>query len=267
MPDQQLSSILEADSGLDGAGVISNPSKSLTNSSEETDAFQFLSNHISFAQVSAPELKALADASHFETFLSGDYLSIEGDIESSYGFILVSGRIGMTKTSINGKELIVELLAAGDIFGLILALSLEKLTTQLSARAQTKSQVLWIPSKNFVSLINNHSILYRECFAHLLHSLQSSYGLSRGLAHDRVEVRIATILVTLARRFSRRLPAIQDQTIDITRQQIADLTGTTAESAIRVTRAMQRKGLINIKRPGIVRVLNLDALQALAEGE
>ncbi len=55
--------------------------------------------------------------------------------------------------------------------------------------------------------------------------------------------------------------------IDIIRQQIADLTATTPETAIRVIRSMQRDGLINIKKPGVVRVLDLDAINEIAESE
>jgi CRP-like cAMP-binding protein len=58
---------------------------------------------------------------------------------------------------------------------------------------------------------------------------------------------------------------MQDHTIDITRQQIADLTGTTPETAIRVTRALQSRGLIEMSQPGIIKVLNPEALQALAD--
>jgi CRP/FNR family transcriptional regulator len=172
----------------------------------------------------------------------------------------------MTKTSISGKELIVELLAPGDSFGLIITLSPEKLPAQISARSHAMSQVLWVPVQNLLHLLHHNQYIYRLIVSQLLNHLHSSYQLSRGLAHDRVAVRIATVLVSLASKFSRP-STISEHTIDITRQQIADLTGTTAESAIRVTRAMQRDKLIDIQRPGIVRIVDLKGLQLLAETE
>jgi CRP-like cAMP-binding protein len=232
---------------------------------KKPDVYEFLNTHDTFSSLPESEIKKLAEVCRFATLVPGEYITIEGNRESLSGFIVVSGRLSMLKTSINGKELVVELLAPNDIFGLLVSLSLEKLPAQLSARAQTKSQVLWMPIINLLPLLSAHPILYREFVAYLLHTLQSSYRISRGLAHDRVEVRIAAILSSLAIKFARVLPAPQDHTIDITRQQIADLTGTTPESAIRVTRAMQRDGLIDIKRPGVVRVINLEALQTLAE--
>ncbi len=236
-------------------------------SSDGAGEHRFLSAHPMFSQLSPNELKTLANSSRFATVGAGEYITVEGDEESLYGFIVVSGRLSMMKTSINGKELVVELLGPGDIFGLLLTLTLEKLPAELSARAQSLSEVLWVPIKNLLPALNAHPKIYRGFIAYLLHRLQSSYRISRGLAHDRVEVRIAALLSSLALKFARLPPAVQDLTIDITRQQIADLTGTTAETAIRETRAMQLDGLIDITHPGIVRVLNLDALNEIAEGQ
>jgi CRP-like cAMP-binding protein len=108
-------------------------------------------------------------------------------------------------------------------------------------------------------------MIFKEIITHLIICLQSSYNLSRGLAHDRVDVRIAATLTSLALKFSRPLGPNKLPTINFTRQQLADLTGTTSETAIRVTRAMQRNGLIDIKRPGIIKILDLVALQELSD--
>lgn len=227
---------------------------------------EFLASIKPFSQLPTQEREDLASQCRFASVEPGEYITVEGADKSLYGFIVVTGRFAMTKTSISGKELIVELLAPGDTFGLLLTLSPEKLPAQLSARSHAISQVLWVPVQNLLQLLNHNQHIYRLFVSQLLHHLHSSYQLSRGLAHDRVSVRIATVLVSLAHKFSRP-NTIADHTIDITRQQIADLTGTTAESAIRVTRAMQRDKLIDIQRPGIVRVVDMKGLQLLAETE
>ena len=105
----------------------------------------------------------------------------------------------------------------------------------------------------------------KDYVAHLILCLQSSYSLSRGLAHDRVEVRIASVLSSLALKFAKSSPADGSYTIKFTRHVLADITGTTTETAIRVTRAMQRAGLIDIKLPGVIRILNQKALSEIVE--
>lgn len=231
------------------------------------DKFNFLRRLNVFARVSDSELQLLADSSCLATYRTGDYIAIESGVVSSRGFIVVSGRLAMTKTSVSGKELIVELLGPGDLLGLLITLSCEEFSTQLSTRAQSDSLILWVPIESFNLVLGQFPLIYRELVGDLLHRLQISYNLSRGLAHDRVEVRIATVLSSLALRFSRQYPSVQEHIIDITRQQVADLSGTTPESAIRVTRAMHKDGLILIKRPGTIQILDLAGLQLLIDGD
>ena len=78
-------------------------------------------------------------------------------------------------------------------------------------------------------------------------------------------MRVAAVLAALALKFAGAAPAEYASVIEITRRQIADLAGTSSETAIRVTRALQRKGIIDLGRPGVIRVLNLAALQKIAE--
>jgi CRP-like cAMP-binding protein len=231
------------------------------------DAYGFMSVLPEFSTIPAAELKQFASTARLVTLNAGEFIAVEGDEVKSHGFIVVSGRIAMLKSSHSGKELIVELLQSGDIFGLLLMLSRDRLPAQLSAKALQKSTVLWLSFNGFNEMLKTHEDLFKAFVAHLLICLQSSYHLSRGLAHDRVEVRIASILVSLALKFTKTDPRLEEYTINFTRQQLADLTGTTPETAIRVTRAMQREQLIEIARPGVIKILNLSALQSLAEGD
>jgi len=98
--------------------------------------------------------------------------------------------------------------------------------------------------------------------------LRASHDISRGLAYDRVEVRIASTLSALVPKFSTSNDSNSDEeifTIDITRQELADLTGTSPETAIRITKAMERDGLLDLSRPCIIKILDLDRLQEICE--
>ena len=54
--------------------------------------------------------------------------------------------------------------------------------------------------------------------------------------------------------------------IRVTRKELAELSGTTVETAIRVTKAMERDGLLDLTDHGIVKVSKVEALTELAEG-
>ena len=246
-------------------GQTSKP-KSLVHIPTENELItQFLCSLPEFSCLPASEVGALSGLCRTASLTSGEYITVEGDDASTHGFIVMSGRLAMLKTSASGKDLIVELLQKGDIFGLLLMLAAERLPEQLSARALQATQILWVPFIGFTHLLSGHPLLFKNFVAHLLLCLQSSYKLSRGLAHDRVEVRIAAVLASLAIKFLREMKGDEGVTINFTRQQLADLTGTTPETAIRVTRAMQHDGLIQIVRPGIIRIVDRAKLLELAE--
>ncbi len=238
---------------------------SLKLKSEKLTAFKFLESLREFSKIPASELQTLADTCRFASYKSNQYIRSEGDEESLYGFIVVTGRLALFKNSNSGKELIVDILQSGDIFGMLLMLAAERLPEQLSVRSVQKAKLLLVPLKSFNKLIEAHPILFKEFVAHILISLQSSYNLSRGLAHDRVNVRIATILFSMTLKSTTKNLANEPFTIRLTRNILANLTGTTTETAIRVTRMMHTDGLIDITTPGVIKILKINELLKIVE--
>ncbi len=227
---------------------------------EKLTILEFLSCIREFSIIPRSELQALADCSRFISYETNQFVRSEGDEKSLYGFIVVTGRLTLFKTSNSGKDLIVDILQPGDNFGLLLKLANENLPEQLSVRAIQKAKLLLVPIKNFRRLIETYPLLCKEFVAHLLISLQSSYNLSRGLAHDKVNVRIATVLIKMSLLYSKLDQEDTYHTVILTRQQLANLTGTTTETAIRITRAMQNEGLIDLTRSGIIKILKIEGL-------
>ena len=98
-----------------------------------------------------------------------------------------------------------------------------------------------------------------------------SHNLSCSLAHSRVEHRIVSTLIALLPEFGKS--PVQPQlgysigsskdsaftsSIYMTRKELADLTGTTPETAIRVTKHLEREGLLDLTRPGIIKILDIN---------
>jgi two-component system, response regulator PdtaR len=254
--------------GSETKRVHAEPSPLPTRISEEgvgdVGVSEFLRCTSVFSRLPAKELQFLADACHFASVKAGDLIAYEGE-ENASSFIVVEGRVAMFKTSLNGKELIVELLPPGDLFSIVVAL--QRLPYPLTARAQTDSKLLWVPCSTLSLVLDRHPELYRDFTEQMANRLRSSHDLARGLAHDRVEVRIASTLCALVPRFAIVKEDERSYVIGMTRQEIADLTGTTPETAIRTTKAMEREGLLDLARPGVVKIVNLSGLQELADSE
>jgi len=236
--------------------------------------FNFLSKLPLFQVLPAPIIKSFAERSTIREFAAGEFLIFEGD-KSEFAFVPSAGRICVMKTSAEGKELILSLIAPGDVAGFLFVL--EPFSGELAVRAQVASRVLLLPAKIFKDAMLKSVELANKVTEKLAESLMLSHKLSSSLAHSRVEDRITNTLIALLPEFGKSTvertpgPGAKQPTepskgksigyrIYITRRELADLTGTTPETAIRVTKNLERAGVLNLSRPGVIEILDINQL-------
>jgi len=94
--------------------------------------------------------------------------------------------------------------------------------------------------------------------------LRSSAEQIRSLAVERVEQRIARVLLKLAESAGSDTPEGRVIEMPLTRQDVADMTGTTVETAIRVMSKFRRQELIKTRRGKVV-LVDTVILQEIAE--
>jgi CRP-like cAMP-binding protein/CheY-like chemotaxis protein len=212
-----------------------------------------------FSTLSDATLARMAQGSREESVPANTQIMLEGD-KVAAGFLVLSGRVALVKSSESGRDLAVELMAPGDSLALAAAASSEHCL--VAARAQIDSTVLWIPRSRLMLAFDECPELSRTFLRELFLRLGSSHDLARSLAHDSVEIRVAAALSTLVPRFGvgQAVPF----TLKMTRQELADITGSTSETVIRTTKAMERAGLLDLSRAGRIRVLNLERLRGMA---
>ena len=216
-----------------------------------------LQNNPLLQSVPDNELVHFAKQCSLRKFTAGKLIAFEGDVRDK-GFLVISGRVALLKTSLSGKELIVDLLLPNELFGIALALETEPYS--ITARTQLASEIVFAPKPAIVQLLESHPELYRAFVDIVSSRLKKSQDTARELAHERVEQRIASALNSLSPDGS----SAKQPRICITRQEIADLTGTTVETAIRVTKTMERDGLLNLSQNGVILIRDRERLQAIA---
>ena len=126
-----------------------------------------------------------------------------------------------------------------------------------SAQAVVKTRVLGINSRDFLSFVAAHPAVALRIISILGGRLRDAQSRLRDLAGERVEQRLSTILLMLASKFGSSLP--------FTRQEIADMSGTTTETAIRVLGRLKAGGIISSTRGNVV-ILDETKLRLLSEG-
>jgi CRP/FNR family transcriptional regulator len=123
---------------------------------------------------------------------------------------------------------------------------------------------LVIARNDCLTLVNRFPVFALAVIADLGTRLRSSAEQIRSLAVERVEQRIARVLLKLAESAGSDAPEGRIIEMPLTRQDVADMTGTTVETAIRVMSKFRRLELIRTRRGKVV-LVDTALLQEIAE--
>ena len=216
-----------------------------------------------FAGIPARELSALAAGAHEQSYRGREYVFMEG--EPAEWFCLVrTGRVKIVRASRGGKEVVLELLGPGEPFGGVAVI--ERRPYPASAQATEPSVVLKIAREPIVALTERHPGIIREMALMIGRRLRAAHDSVRSLAADPVEARLAAALLRLAERDGQRGPRGITLPYHLTRQSLADMTGTTVETAIRIISRWQKERLVRDTGGRLV-LPDVEALRLIAEDE
>jgi CRP-like cAMP-binding protein len=191
-----------------------------------------------------------------------EYVFFEGDGPAQLWF-LERGRVKLLKHSDTGKDVIVTVISAGGFIGG--AASPDKAVYPVTAQAIEPSSLRVFPENAYIEMLR----LYPDVSILIIHGLEQrlneAYDTIRSMAVERVERRIARLLLKLAGSLGKPVGG-ERILIDmpLSRQEIAEMTGTTVESAIRVMSKFRKQGLVESKN-GKVFLVNPHALVRIAD--
>jgi CRP/FNR family transcriptional regulator len=159
---------------------------------------------------------------------------------------------------------VLELLGPGEVFGGVAVI--EKRPYPASAQATETTVVLKIPAPPVIALAERHPSFIREMALMIGRRLRAAHDSVKSLAVDPVEARLAGALVRLAEREGTRGKTGVTLPFHLTRQSLADMTGTTVETTIRILSRWIKDGLLADEGGRLV-LGDLDGLRERAEGE
>jgi CRP/FNR family transcriptional regulator len=213
------------------------------------------------ATLKAEDRAALAALCQLQAFEKGEKIFEEGEPADKIYFLFV-GRVKIVKSTPD-RDLIIEILGPGEPVGTVAAF--ERRPFPATAVAIEPCGVLAIPEREFFSLIERRPEITRRLLAGLTLRLIT---LNKRLADmtGSVEYRAARLFTTLAERMGRREKDGVSIPLALSRQEIADLVGTTVETAIRVMSRWQKEGLVETDKSGFL-IRNPEALSQIAPAE
>ena len=227
------------------------------------DASAFLKTSPVFAVLPAREIEALGAVTVEETHRPREYIFMEGD-PARWFCVVKSGHVKILRHSRTGKDVVLELLGPGEVFGGVAVI--ERRPYPAAAQATDSAVVLKIPAETMIAVSERHPSLIRELALLIGRRLRAAHDSVTSLAVDPVEARLAAALLRLADREGTRSKQGLALPFHLTRQSLADMTGTTVETAIRIVSRWLKDGLVRDEGGRFV-LVGLEALRALAEGK
>lgn len=190
----------------------------------------------------------------------GEYIFREGD-PADYFHIVKEGTVKCVKSSSDGKECTLKVLMPGDLFCCETAV-FDGAPYPGSAQPMGDVSILRLRKKSYFEVLRRNPDAALEVIKYLGQRLNEAQENAKVLALDRAEQRLASLLVNLASRAGVREAGGIRLTVHLTRQDLADMTGITAETAIRIMGRFKRARLVFGPAKGIV-ILDLARLKHL----
>lgn len=191
----------------------------------------------------------------------GDVLWGAGDPAETLTLV-VSGRVKIVRHGAGG-DVILEIFSRGESVGAVAVYN--RMPYPASAIAMEPSAILCVPASHWFDLLERHPDLSRRLILELTRLNMSLARKVEEMRGQRVEVRIAQLFLGLAERSGRETSEGTEIPVALSRQEVAELVGTTVESAIRTLSRWNREGLLVTGERRFL-VPSCERLRAVAEG-
>jgi CRP-like cAMP-binding protein len=222
---------------------------------------ELLASSTLYRNLSAADQRRLAQVSLARAYDKGDTVFAEGDAPD-FLFTIASGRVKVVKLLPSGKEIILEIFGPGDPLGAVVAY--EGRPYPASAIALERSACILVRRTEFFSLLEGHPSFVRGFLTGMAQRIVELTRRIPEVAGGRVETRFAHLFLKLAERVGVSRPGGRFVPMALTRQELADLTGTTPETCIRIMSRWGKEGVVATERDGFL-VRDTGALERLLE--
>lgn len=213
-----------------------------------------------FRVLSPEDRRRVAEVARIATYHKKDVIFEEGS-PPDYFYTIAAGRVKIFKMTPSGKDVVLEIFGPGDPFGAVAVY--EGRPFPASAVALEDTTCIQIPRQAFFSLLEQYPTLVRGLLLGLTRRLVELTNRMTELTGGRVEPRFARLFLKLAQEEGRLAKGGTFIPLPLSRQELADMTGTTIETCIRIMSRWGKQGIVRTEKNGFL-VLDVKALEALA---
>lgn len=202
-----------------------------------------------FSGLSDGQIRFILDHARPHRFVDGIDVFREGD-EAGRFFLLLDGHIRVVRSNEDGEDVIVLHIHSGGMFGIAPALG----QTIYPATARTTGEVIALswPSTLWDRFVTDYPGFAKSTYGTVGSRVAEMNARIMELATKQVEERVACALLRMAQQSGKKTDDGVKIGFPVTRQNIADMTGSTLHTISRLLSAWDKEGVIQSARREIV---------------
>jgi CRP/FNR family transcriptional regulator, cyclic AMP receptor protein len=221
----------------------------------QDDQRQLLKSHLVLGKLADNELSELLAHAHVQQFAAGDEIFAKGSPGQSMMAVL-RGSVKITSPAPDGREIVFNIVEAGEIFGEIAVLDGHERTAD--ATALTDCQLLVVYRRDFLPFLNRRADVCIMLLEMLCQRLRRTSEQVEDVSFVDLGSRMAKALLRLAQpEGTAAQPAVH-----VTQRELGNIVGGARESVNRQLQAWQRAGLIELGK-GSIAIRDIGGLQEL----
>jgi len=210
-----------------------------------------------FSGILPGDYAKIAAAARVREFTRGELLYIEGDSVQQV-LLITSGFAKITQLGLSGTEVILRFSVPGDVLGAVGLLSSGRHCR--TAQAFRLCRALVWDASAFNALLERFPVLHQNMVRLLRDDLLELEERFHEVATERVGPRVARQLVRLLERIGR--PVNGEVEIGLSREDLAQMTGTTLFTVSRLLSAWEARGLVRPRRESVT-ICDVPSLRAI----
>lgn len=191
----------------------------------------------------------------------GEFFFMQDDPADSV-FVLAQGRVKLLQYTPEGQQVILRMIAPYTLFGLVG--TVKNAVYPVTAEAVGACRALCWSGQELQQLIARHPQLAQNAMQMMAGQVAEMQARVRELATERVERRLARALLRLVRAAGKKTAEGIEINMTISRQDLAEMSGTTLFSASRILSEWERRGIVRAGRERVV-ILEPHGLATIAE--
>lgn len=212
-----------------------------------------------FADLPEEALEKISKIGSNRTYKKDSVILMEEDAGSAL-FVIVNGKVKISRTSTDGREVILTYLTDSDFFGEMAIL--DGMTRSATVIAAEDSELFIIQRDDFLNLLKERPEVSIALLQELTKRLRSADMKIKSLSLKDAEGKVATVLLQLA----DDIGIIRKGIVEIDKlplqQDLANMAGTSRETISRTLHSFAKKGLVELDGSKL-KILNYEQFKDL----